>query len=306
METRAHYVLIGTAVLFTVAMGFLFILWLGQGGVDYDEYDIIFRERVSGLSKGAPVRFNGIQKGDVLDLTIDKDDPSIVIAHIRVEDDTPVKMDTKAELELVGFTGLAIIQLVGGSPDKPLLKDETRGTPRIEADTSGFAAFIEGSSDILSAANRLLSDRNMRSVETTLSNLEAITTVIASRDEEIAETIDNIAALTADLNRMSAQLAEASDELERLIGEDATIAVEEIRGLIRESRDMIANLNGVIDENSEPIALFTEQGLAQVGPAVAEARRLFRTLDQVLREIDRDPRGYILGESTPRHEGAAP
>jgi hypothetical protein len=30
---------------------------------------------------------------------------------------------------------------------------------------------------------------------------------------------------------------------------------------------------------------------------------MFRSLDQVLREIDRDPRGYLLGESTPRYEG---
>jgi hypothetical protein len=27
-----------------------------------------------------------------------------------------------------------------------------------------------------------------------------------------------------------------------------------------------------------------------------------RTLDQILREIDRDPRGYLFGESTPRYE----
>ncbi len=61
-------------------------------------------------------------------------------------------------------------------------------------------------------------------------------------------------------------------------------------------------MNALVAENREPIAAFTNQGLAQIGPAVSEARRTMRTLDQVLREIDRDPRGYLFGESTPRYE----
>ena len=141
METRAHYVLVGAAVLIVVAAAFLFVLWLSQAQREYDEYDVIFTERVSGLSVGAAVRFNGIQKGEVDELNIDPEDPSIVIARIRVDEDTPVRTDTRAELELVGFTGLAVIQLVGGSKDLPKLQDVTRGIPKIRADTSGFAAF---------------------------------------------------------------------------------------------------------------------------------------------------------------------
>ena len=136
METRANYVLIGAFVLSSIALALLFVLWLSQTQRSYDEYDVIFRERVSGLSVGAAVRFNGIQKGEVQELNIDPDDPQVVIARIRVDDDTPVKTDTKAELELVGFTGLAIIQLVGGTRDEPLLKSVTRGVPRIEADAA--------------------------------------------------------------------------------------------------------------------------------------------------------------------------
>ena len=60
--------------------------------------------------------------------------------------------------------------------------------------------------------------------------------------------------------------------------------------------------HAIVEENREPLAIFADQGLAQMGPAVSEARRLFRTLDQILREIDRDPRGYLFGESTPTYE----
>lgn len=302
METRAHYVLVGAFVLCAIAFAFLFILWLGQTQREFDEYDVIFTERVSGLSNGAAVRFNGIQKGEVAQLRIDPDDPSIVIARVCVERDTPVKTDTKAELELVGFTGLAVIQFVGGSKDAPLLKEMTRGVPRIKADASGFAAFLEGSGDIVEAANRMLSPANTEAVAHILANIDEITTVFAEQHENLALTIENSAQITSDLAAASAQLNELTENLAKLTAEDAPEVLAEARDMLASARALINDVDSIVDDSREPIAVFTEQGLAQVGPAVVEARRLMRTLDQILREIDRDPRGYLFGESTPEYE----
>lgn len=303
METRAHYVLIGSIVLAAVAGAFLFILWLGQNRQGADYYDVIFRERVSGLSEGAPVRYNGIQKGQVESLTIDADDPTVVVARVRVGDDTPIRTDTKAELELVGITGLAIIQFVPQSSDAPLLKSVTRGIPKIEADTSGFAMLLEGSGDIITAANLLLSDENVEAIKGILANVNRVTGVIAERDAEIGEAVASTAVLTKNLADASARLDQLMANLDALLKDDAPETLREARAMIAETRDLVHALEAVVEENRDPIAVFTEQGLAQVGPAVAEARRLFSTLDQVLRELDRDPRGYLLGESTPQHEG---
>lgn len=296
METRAHYVLIGAFVLITVALGFLFVLWLGQTKRDFDEYDVIFRERVSGLSVGAAVSFNGIQKGEVRTLTIAPENPSIVVARIRVDDDTPVKTDTKAELELVGFTGLAIIQLVGGSPEEPLLKDVTRGVPRIEADTSGIAQLISGSSQIIASANRLLSEENTDKFTRILESVDTLTAALAAQDENVTKTLENLA-------EASGKLGRTADTFEQILRDDAPATIDEAQATLEETRALVAEMRGAVEENREAIRIFTDQGLAQVGPAVAEARQMFRTLDQVLREIDRDPRGYLLGESTPRYEG---
>lgn len=296
METRAHYVLVGAVVLALTAAAFLFVLFLSQSRNEYDEYDVIFRERVSGLSVGAAVSFNGIQKGTVRELTIAPDNPSIVVARIRVDQDTPVKTDTKAELELVGFTGLAIIQLVGGSAEEELLKNVTRGVPRIEADAGGIAQLISGSGDIIASANLLLSEENTAAFGRILANVETLTTALADQDEEIAASVANTAKLTENLAATSEKLGRTIDNLDRLLASDAPQTLEETQLLM-------AELRGAVAENREQIRIFTDQGLAQVGPAVAEARALFRTLDQVLREIDRDPRGYLLGESTPRYQG---
>ena len=81
METRAHYVVIGSVVLIAIALAFYIIIQMSQTSREFDEYDVIFTERVSGLSVGAAVRFNGIQKGTVETLSIDADAPRIVVAR---------------------------------------------------------------------------------------------------------------------------------------------------------------------------------------------------------------------------------
>jgi phospholipid/cholesterol/gamma-HCH transport system substrate-binding protein len=300
METRAHYVLIGAFVLCAVALALLFVLRMTQKSSGYDIYDIVFTDRVSGLSKGAQVLFNGIQKGEVDELII-AEDPSIVIARIKVDDDTPVRTDTRAELELVGFTGLAVIQLVGGSKDLPKLKDVTRGTPKIKADTSGFAAFLTGSGDLVNQARKLLSDENTAAFTSILANIETLTGVFAEQHENLAMTLENSAKITSELAEASASLKEMSESLNKVASNDAPAIVADARATLNSTQTLMDNLNAVVEENREPIAQ-TAQGLAQLGPAVAEARRTMRTLDQVLREIDRDPRGYLLGESTPKYE----
>jgi len=302
METRAHYVLIGAIVLSAVAAGFLFILWLGQTQREFDEYDIIFTERVSGLSVGAQVRFNGIQKGEVDTLTIDPEDPSIVIARIHVDKDTPVKTDTRAELEPVGFTGLLIIQLVGGSASEPLLKNASDlRVPQIKADTSPVGQFLQGSGDVVARASRLLSDENIDSVSGILTNVETLTAAFSDNEEDIVAALQNVNAITADLAEVTAKLDAAATGLQVFLEEDAPATVEEVNELLEESQALVRDLRGVVEENRSSLRLFADQGLGQVAPALAEARRLMRTLDYMLREIDRDPQAYFLGENAPEY-----
>ncbi len=304
METHAKFAVIGAIVLSMVAGAFLFILWLGQSQREFDEYDVIFTERVSGLSVGAAVRFNGIQKGEVETLSIDPQDPSIVVARVRVDKDTPVKVDTKAELELVGFTGLAIIQFVGGSADAPLLKDVSEeSAPDIQADTSGFAAFLEGSGDVLAQANRLLSDENINGISGIISNVETLTAAFAENDAEISATLQNVNQITTDLAKVTGKLDAAATSLQEFMENDAPATADEIDALLTESRALVAELHAMASENRASVRVFADQGLGQVAPALSEARRLIRTLDAMMREIDRDPNAYFFGERAPEYAG---
>lgn len=304
METRAPYVVIGSVVLIAIALAFYIIIQMSQTSSEYDQYDVIFKERVSGLSIGAAVRFNGIQKGEVETLSIDPENPSIVIARVRVDKDTPVKTDTKAELEFVGFTGLAIIQFVGGSRDAPLLKEVSdMRVPQLSADTSGLGAFLEGSGDVLAQANRLLSDDNINGVSSIISNVETLTAAFANNEDDITATLQNLNTITSDLAQVTSKLDAAATSLQAFMEDDAQGAMEDIEALLSESRALVTDLRAITNENRASIRVFADQGLGQVAPALGEARRLMRTLDAVLREIDRDPNAYFFGERAPEYAG---
>jgi phospholipid/cholesterol/gamma-HCH transport system substrate-binding protein len=294
--------MIGAFVMIAIAAAFAFVLWIGSAQREYDEYDVIFNDRVTGLSTGSIVRFNGIQKGEVESLSIDEDDPSIVIARVRVDKDTPIKTDTRVELEPVGFTGLAIIQFVGGGADEPLLKDVEDGVPQLEADTGGINMLLESSGDLFARANLILSDENIANISKTLDDIQVVTGAIAENRDEISELIKNANAATAEFNAALENLRDASDGLEKMLSEDGPEAVRNADALITDIRALIAETDALVSENRESFKYFTDQGLGQVAPALAEARALMRSLDNVLREIERDPKAFFLGEATPEYE----
>ena len=138
METRAHHVLIGLVTVLVVAGAMLFGLWLTKSSVDdaFKDYEVVFNEAVSGLSRGSPVQYNGIKVGDVSTLRLDPKDPRRVLARVRLSGDTPVKEDTQAKLTLAGVTGNSFIQLSGGTPHSPELKGKDGKLPVIIASPS--------------------------------------------------------------------------------------------------------------------------------------------------------------------------
>jgi len=302
MERNPHYIVVGTVVLAATALAFLFILYLGRTQQEFDEYRVVFKEQVSGLTVGGAVRFNGIQVGEVRSLEFNEE--VLVEAIVRVDKTTPIKTDTIARLEIVGFTGLAVIQFEGGTPGAQALKEVVSGIPTLQAQQSGIGLLLTGSEDIIKSVNRVLSEENIKSITDIFSNVEEITGTLADSSEDIATSLANLSQLTTDLAR-------ASDDLDRLLinlnalasGEGAQTIVA-AHAAITDAKILIGDLQSVIDENRNNINTFTATGLAQVGPGVTEIRRLVRTFDNFVKQLERDPAGYLLGEPVPEYKAA--
>ena len=58
------------------------------------------------------------------------------------------------------------------------------------------------------------------------------------------------------------------------------------------------NANRLLETNGDAIDNFSQQGLAQVWPAIAELRTLLKQLRRVAAEIEERPNALVTGKST--------
>lgn len=312
METRASYVVIGAFTLGILVLAFLFVLWIGKLQLDreWDWYDIVFNEAVTGLSVGGAVQYNGIQVGEVRRLSLGVDNPSQVLARVRVNGGTPVKVDTKAKLTLTGLTGVAVIQLSGGTPEAAILADRTgERIPQIVADASALQKLLSSSEDIVTSVNDLLfklqvllNQNNIDKVASTLDNIQTITAATALHADDIGAAIGDLAAagksLRTTLARTEAtlvkieQLAQTGNDMLDGEGRELLLAA---RASLDSARRFTDSAQGVVTDNSEAIDSFTSQGLAQIGPMIADLRLALRNLQRVSDQIDNDPSVLLRG-----------
>ena len=158
-----NYALVGAFVLLLTAVLIAGVLWIASGGTlrkHYDLYLAIETESVAGLNLNAPVKYNGVEVGKVSVIQLDPQNPQHVRLTFAIERGTPIKQDTVAVLKTQGLTGIAYVELGGGSHDSPpLLARSEEPYPEIRTKPS-------------------LSSRLENVLSTVLTKLEAHKTVI--------------------------------------------------------------------------------------------------------------------------------
>ncbi|MBF8722307.1 MULTISPECIES: MlaD family protein [Pseudomonas] len=303
METRAHHVLIGLVTVLVVAGAMLFGLWLTKSSVDdtFKDYEVVFNEAVSGLSRGSPVQYNGIKVGDVSTLRLDPKDPRRVLARIRLSADTPVKEDTQAKLTLAGVTGNAFIQLTGGTPQSPELKGKDGKLPVIVASPSPISRLLSDSSDLvtnvnllLHNANQMFSEDNIERLSNTLANLEQTTGTFANNKGGISQAIEQLAEVGKQANATLAETQALMHNANGLLGSEGRQAFGSAEQAMQSLAESTATINSLLKDNREALD-DGAQGLNQLAPAIRELRETLNALKGISRRLEADPSGYLLG-----------
>ncbi len=302
METRAHHVLIGLFTVLGVSAALLFALWLARPGGDHAEvYDIVFSEPVTGLAVGSAVRYSGIQVGRVVQLRLDPEDPRQVRARIKVNPQTPIKSDTRAQLQMAGITGGAEIHLSGGSPNSPPLTSPGDQVPRIVAQLSTLAQITGGGEQLfeqivrlVDRADQVLSDENIRNLSAALENLNQASSVIADHRDEIEQTLRNLNESSTDARRIAAETARLIDRANALIGERGEPLLESATRTMASLEQSSARLERLLREN-EPALEAGMQGLGDIRPVMQELRATVTSLSEITRQLEEDPGAYLFG-----------
>lgn len=313
METRAHYVLIGTFTLSILVSAFLFVLWFAGNEIDhdFDEYDVVFDSAVTGLSEGGDVRYSGIKIGEVTRLSLNPEAPSQVIARIRVTEDTPVYSDSTARLEVQGLTGIAFILITNSEvSDRVLLKDVAKqDVPVLRGEPSALQelvmtapGLIEGATNVLAQLQMLLNDDNRTKINAIVSDLQTVSSSLVDRSDEIGTMVDNFSAISTDLAGATHQLSELSNTANTLLQGDGQLLIKDTRAAVTSVRVLSDNANAVLETNSGAIQSFGQDGLAQLGPFLTDTRATMETLNRILQRMESDPARYLSGNYASEYE----
>jgi phospholipid/cholesterol/gamma-HCH transport system substrate-binding protein len=207
-----------------------------------------------------------------------------------------------ATLETQGLTGLAFINLTGGSADSPPLKAGKGETyPVIESRPSTWGrldrAVEELANNLIGVSKQfkvLLSDENQLHVSRSLAHLDDLSTALAGRSvamagalDDLTVTLQNTRDASAELSGLIAQLQGAANALERMADE---------------IRDTGASVRKVVQARDRDLQRFTGEALPEAAAMISEARRAAQNLRRFSEQLERDP-GVLLRGRPPRASG---
>ncbi len=298
MESKVNFAVVGFFVVVLTAALVACILWIASGGAlkkHYDHYLAIENESVAGLNLNAAVKYNGVDVGKVVAISLDPTDPGRVTLEFAIERGTPVKTDTVAILKSQGLTGIAYVELTGGTAQAPLLRPEPGARyaviptkpslgARLENVMTTALAKLDSTSNSI---NALLSEENLQSIRTTLANLSAVSQTLAARRQTLdqgiagaARTFDHMAAATEDLKPLLERIGRSVDALEKM-GNEAAQASK--------------TAGQTIDSVGGDVKRFTADTLPEVQRLLGELAVLTTSLRRLSERIEGSPGGLLVG-----------
>ncbi len=301
MERDAKYVTLALFALACVAAAVAFVWWYsGRGDQrDYQTYEIYFQGTVSGLSKGSPVRYLGVDVGRVTYLGVDKAEPGRVKVIADIDSTAPISGGTLAKLGLLGLTGLLYIDLQQNPDFSSASKALQQGAhfPVIPSRKSSIEASVERLPEILGQATEVLarielvlSDENVRSVGRTLAHVEQAAGDLPATMAEaraLATELRGISHSTLELtNRLNQTLSKAQPDLEATLA-NARVASEKL------SRTA-DGLDRLLNQNEGGLGKAAGASLAELQQLVIDARSASNEVRELARSLRERPSSVLF------------
>jgi phospholipid/cholesterol/gamma-HCH transport system substrate-binding protein len=293
-----NYALVGAFVLVLGAALVAGVLWLASGGAwqkKFDVYLAIEDESVAGLNLNAPVKYNGVDVGKVQAISLDSTNPKNVNLLFAIERGTPIKEDTIAVLKIQGLTGIAYVELSGGSVASPPLQviagasyPVIRTSPSLSARLENVLSSVLAKLDNTSAnLNAILSKENQAAFHSALTDVAAIARTIGARKDSIdaglvdgARTLKNTAKASAGLDDLAQRIARSADAIGAMGTDVSKTSV---------------SAGKTMDVVGADVKRLSTETLPELQRLLGELSTLSRSLHVLTEQTRRDPSGLIFG-----------
>lgn len=303
METRVAYAAVGAFVLALSALFVFLALWLGANvsNKTFAQYQILTRDSVGGLSVGSAVKYLGVQVGSVRSIDLANSEQVRIV--LDVDASIPLKTDTTAVLAAQGVTGLAQIELSGGTADAPLLRGKSHDgeLPTIAMRPSLLRRLdvavnrtLDNVDDIAGQVKAILNEQNQAELARILSNLALVSETMAQERQQISRLLDNSVRMTASAEKAMASAPQVMNQLNSTLQ-----SVQEMTGSFKNTSQNISNLSQSLQTTAQrteqEIQLLRRNLQPEVDTLLSQSTATARALEALLRELNRDPSSVLRG-----------
>jgi phospholipid/cholesterol/gamma-HCH transport system substrate-binding protein len=300
VERDAKYAVVAAFALLAIAAAVTFVLWYSGRSErrEYVRYEIYFDGSVSGLARGSPVRYLGVEVGRVEKLSLDRANPGRVTVLADVDAQAPVSGATRAKLGLLGLTGLLYIDLQedpAANPAQPLAKGaEFDVIPSRPGDIEAFLAqlpdLLGRVAGVTERLELLLADDNIEALSETLQNART-----ASRD--LPAVTREAVSLESDLRRAATEASEVASSL-RGVAESAGPQLEATLASSRAASEKLArtadSLDRIVTGNEATLTRFAGSGVADLQQLVIDLRETSEEMRALARSLRDNPSRLLI------------
>ncbi|MBN1781318.1 MCE family protein [bacterium] len=194
-----------------------------------DFYSIGYRGiSLTGLQQGGAVKYHGLTVGYVSTIYIDPKDIERVIVEISVDHGTPIKADTYADIELLGITGLKIIELKGGTNQSDYVQPGEfilPGESTTEVITGKAETMMEKAEIMLNNMAILTNAENRETLISLLDNsaksMAILEKLLSENEEGLTTALSNIKQSSDDFQQLLASSKNTMLEIEHIVKSDS-------------------------------------------------------------------------------------
>ena len=303
MDDKAHYTLVGAFVLGLGAALVAGVLWLAAGLGTKQEMDIyqgVISESVAGLNVDAPVKYLGVDVGKVSHIGIDPQNPQQVRLRFLIERGTPIQQDSFAVLKTQGLTGIAHVELSGGTASSPPLRPDTSGVPptipfklslgaRLENVLSNVLANVDRVSNNL---NAMFDADNQKALKSALADIAAVAHALAAQKATLSAGL-------ADAARTAKAASGAAEKLGPTLDRIGASA-QAVGSMADVARAAASRGGAAADATAATVQQLGGETLPELQRLMAELAALSASLRRLSEQTTASPNSLLLGAPPPQ------
>ncbi|WP_116963470.1 MlaD family protein [Fastidiosibacter lacustris] len=198
-----RYFIAGLFIIITSLLMIFIGFWLtfGLKDIKYNTYIARFNESVNGLNVNAAINYNGVNVGKVESIRIDKENPSIVIVVMQIQQDIPIYTTTYANLVPQGITGQVFITLsIDKDTTRELIEPSSKPPYSVVKTKPSFLTNIVNQmsvvadqiSQISTRVTNIISDENVQKINHIMTNIEDISNSLATSGHNIYQSLESL------------------------------------------------------------------------------------------------------------------